>query len=168
MSVIAPLGGVVDPTTAARKRIVLISHHNREADLLDWARYHRDSLARHELVAYPDICALLSRELGLHSVPDRLRSLDRDPHVHPDATMRAGRVDFVVLFWDPLEPLPRDTDVTALLRLALEHDIPIASTRAAADFAVTASLHEEPYSPRLSPLTHGAPGLRRRRPSPCP
>ena len=36
---------------AARKRIALIAHDNRKADLLEWARYNRGTLARHELYA---------------------------------------------------------------------------------------------------------------------
>ena len=36
---------------ARRKRIALIAHDNRKTDLLDWARYNRGTLGRHELFA---------------------------------------------------------------------------------------------------------------------
>ena len=37
--------------SAARKQIALIAHDNRKTDLLDWARYNRGTLAKHELHA---------------------------------------------------------------------------------------------------------------------
>jgi methylglyoxal synthase len=33
----------------SRKRIALIVHDNCKPGLVDWARYNRDTLARHEL-----------------------------------------------------------------------------------------------------------------------
>ena len=37
------------PPMAMRKRIALIAHDNRKADLLDWARYNQGTLSEHEL-----------------------------------------------------------------------------------------------------------------------
>ena len=34
-----------------RKRIALIAHDNRKPDMIDWARYNRGTLARHDLFA---------------------------------------------------------------------------------------------------------------------
>ena len=50
---------------AARKRIALIAHDNCKADLLDWARYNRLTLAEHELYATGTTGAVLAGELGL-------------------------------------------------------------------------------------------------------
>ena len=36
---------------SARKRVALIAHDNRKADMLEWARYNRETLAAHELYA---------------------------------------------------------------------------------------------------------------------
>ena len=48
-----------------RKRIVLIAHDNRKADMLAWARFNRGTLAQHELLATGTTGALIADELGL-------------------------------------------------------------------------------------------------------
>jgi methylglyoxal synthase len=48
-----------------RKRIALIAHDNRKPDLVEWARFNRGTLARHELYATGTTGALVARELDL-------------------------------------------------------------------------------------------------------
>jgi methylglyoxal synthase len=38
-------------TIATRKRIALIAHDNKKAELIDWVYYNRGVLSRHELFA---------------------------------------------------------------------------------------------------------------------
>ena len=52
-------------TLGVRKRIVLIAHDNRKADLLSWARFNRGTLSKHELLATGTTGALFAEELGL-------------------------------------------------------------------------------------------------------
>jgi methylglyoxal synthase len=61
-----------------------------------------------------------------------------------------GRIDFVVFFWDPLEPQPHDVDVKALLRVAVVHNVPIACNRATADFLLSSPLMRQDYERRLT------------------
>ena len=48
----------------SRKRIALIAHDNRKDDMLEWARYNRGSLSRHELFATGTTGTLVEKELG--------------------------------------------------------------------------------------------------------
>ncbi len=131
-----------------RKRIALIAHDNRKADLLDWARYNRGTLARHELYATGSTGALLEAELGLPIARFLSGPLGGDQQV--GAALAEGRIDFVIFFWDPLEPQPHDVDVKALLRIAVVYNTPIACNRSTADFVLSSPLMEEEYERRTS------------------
>jgi methylglyoxal synthase len=126
-----------------RKRIALIAHDNRKLDLLDWARYNRGTLARHELSATGTTGALLASELDLHVSRFLSGPLGGDQQV--GAAIAEGRLDFVIFFWDPLEPHPHDVDVKALLRIAVVYNTPIACNRATADFILSSPLMEQDY-----------------------
>jgi methylglyoxal synthase len=59
-------------------------------------------------------------------------------------------IDFLVFFWDPLEPQHHDPDVKALLRLAQVWNILAATNRTSADFIISSHLFAETY-PRQIP-----------------
>jgi methylglyoxal synthase len=63
------------------------------------------------------------------------------------AAIAEGRIDFVIFFWDPLEPHPHDVDVKALLRIAVVYNIPMACNRATADFVLSSPLLSAEYNP---------------------
>lgn len=124
-------------------RIGLVAHDNKKQDLVEWGRYNQAFLARHGLWATGTTGALLERELG-QSV-EKLQSGPLGGDQQLGALIAEGRIDFLVFFWDPLEPLPHDPDVKALLRLAVVWNIPIACNRASADFMVSSPLMESSY-----------------------
>jgi methylglyoxal synthase len=130
------------------KRIALVAHDNKKQDLVDWAKFNRDLLAHHELFATGTTGEILERVLGfpinrLHSGP-----LGGDQQI--GARIVDGQVDFLIFFWDPLEPQPHDPDVKALLRMAVVWNIPIACNRASADFMISSPLMDGEYD-RLVP-----------------
>lgn len=59
----------------------------------------------------------------------------------------------LIFFWDPLEPMPHDPDVKALLRIAAVRNVPIACTRALADFIFSSPLMQERYERPVEDLT---------------
>lgn len=128
-----------------RKRIALIAHDNCKADMVDWARYNRGTLGRHDLFATGTTGSLLADELNLPVTRYLSGPLGGDQQI--GAAVAEGRIDFVVFFWDPLEPHPHDVDVKALLRIAVVYNVPIACNRSTADFILSSPLMEHPYVP---------------------
>ena len=128
-----------------RKRIALIAHDNRKPDLVEWARFNRGTLARHELYATGTTGALVAQELDL--TVDRFLSGPLGGDQQVGAAIAEGRIDFVVFFWDPLEPQPHDVDVKALLRITVVYNVPIACNRSTADFLLSSPLMNEEYQP---------------------
>ncbi len=124
-------------------RIGLVAHDHKKQDLVEWARYNLPFLVRNELCATGTTGALLERELG-HPVR-KLQSGPLGGDMQLGALIAEGQVDFLVFFWDPLEPQPHDPDVKALLRLAVVWNIPIACNRASADLMVSSHLLESGY-----------------------
>ena len=101
----------------SRKRIALIAHDNCKAEMLEWAEFNRDAVITQ--------FAAVNAEVG--------------------AAIAEGRIDFLVFFWDPLQPQPHDVDVKALLRIAVVCNVPTACNRATADFVLSSPLTREAY-----------------------
>lgn len=127
----------------SRKRIALIAHDNCKAEMLEWAEFNRATLATHELHATGATGALLAGELGL--TVDRFLSGPLGGDQQVGAAIAEGWIDFLVFFWDPLEPQPHDVDVKALLRIAVVCNVPTACNRATADFVLSSPLTHQEY-----------------------
>ena len=131
----------------ARKRIALIAHDNRKADLLAWARFNRGTLA--STSCWRPVRPGADRRRARSPVHRFLSGpLGGDQQV--GAAIAEGRIDAVMFFWDPLEPHPHDVDVKALLRVAVVHNIAIACNRATADFVLSSPLMNQEYAPSFT------------------
>lgn len=125
------------------KRIALIAHDNKKQDMLEWAMFNRDVLARHTVLATGTTGKLIEQALGIEVIKLQSGPLGGDQQI--GAKIADGDIDFVVFFWDPLESQPHDPDVKALLRLTVVWNIPMACNRASADFMFSSHLMNETY-----------------------
>jgi len=125
------------------KKIALVAHDNKKLDLLEWAKYNSVLLAHHILYATGTTGAAIEREIQLKV--HRLQSGPLGGDQQIGAKIVDNQIDFLIFFWDPLEPMPHDPDVKALLRMAVVWNIPIACNRASADFMISSPLMDTEY-----------------------
>jgi len=130
------------------KKIALVAHDNKKRDLLEWALFNRDLLAHHDVYATGTTGKILEKELGFPIKKLQSGPLGGDQQI--GAKIVNNEIDFLIFFWDPLEPQPHDPDVKALLRMAVVWNIPMACDRATADFIISSPLMDSTYE-RLVP-----------------
>jgi methylglyoxal synthase len=128
----------------ARKRIALIAHDGKKAEMCTWVRTHQEKLRAHDLVATGTTGALIEAELGAPVTKCVSGPLGGDQQI--GALIVTERLDMLIFFWDPLAAQPHDPDVKALLRIAALYEIPVACNRATADFLIQSAHLNQPYA----------------------
>lgn len=128
---------------AKHKRIALVAHDHKKADLIDWAIYNKTILSHHDLIATGTTGNLLEKALGVPIKKMLSGPLGGDQQL--GAMIATGEIDMMIFFWDPMEAQPHDSDVKALLRLGVAWNIPLACCRATADFILTSPFMNEEY-----------------------
>jgi methylglyoxal synthase len=127
-----------------QKRIALIAHDASKLDLLAWVKYNLGTLNEHQLFATGATGRMLSESTGLAIHQFKSGPFGGDQQI--GAHIAEGDIDFLIFFWDPLEPQPHDPDIKALLRLAVLYNIPTACNRATADFLISSPFMNHPYA----------------------
>ncbi|HET9278505.1 MAG TPA: methylglyoxal synthase [Flavitalea sp.] len=127
----------------SRKRIALVAHDNKKKDLIEWAEFNKTVLARHELFATGTTGKLL--EETLDRTVRKLLSGPIGGDQQIGSMIATGDIDILIFFWDPMEAQPHDSDVKALLRVAIAWNCIVACDRATADFILTSPLMSDDY-----------------------
>lgn len=126
-----------------RKRIAMVAHDHKKAALVEWALKNKAVLAKHELFATGTTGKLLEDALDRTITKMFSGPLGGDQQI--GARIADGHIDMMIFFWDPMEAQPHDSDVKALLRVAVAWNIIIANDPASADFIVTSPFMNDEY-----------------------
>jgi methylglyoxal synthase len=126
-----------------RKRIALVAHDNKKAELIDWVKLNKTRLAEHELFATGTTGKLIEEFLGVRVTLLLSGPLGGDQQI--GSMIAEGDIDVLIFFWDPMQAQPHDSDVKALLRLGVAWNIPMACDRATADFIMTSPFINNEY-----------------------
>ncbi|MEP7259406.1 MAG: methylglyoxal synthase [Flavitalea sp.] len=131
----------------ARKRIALVAHDNKKKDLIDWIETNKAVLVRHELYATGTTGKLIEDQLDRPVSKLLSGPIGGDQQI--GAMIAEGFIDVLIFFWDPMEAQPHDSDVKALLRVAIAWNCILACDRSTADFVLTSPLMLGDYDVKI-------------------
>lgn len=126
-----------------RKRIAIIAHDAMKKDIVEWAKFNKGVLSKYELYGTGTTCRILNETTGLDVKCFKSGPLGGDQQI--GAKIAENKIDAIVFFSDPLDVHPHSSDVSALLRIAVVYNIPIACNRASADFMIASPLMHQEY-----------------------
>jgi methylglyoxal synthase len=127
--------------------IALVAHDNKKADLVEWCDFNKGTLAPHNLYATKGTGKKIIEKTGLNL--KMLKDGSQGGDMEIGAMIANEKLEYLIFFWDPLEALPHDVDVKALLRVAVLYNVPTACNRATADLIISSPLFNSgEYKPR--------------------
>ncbi len=120
------------------KNVALIAHDNRKQELVLWLQEHQTKIINCHIITTGTTGRLIEESTDLKVERMHSGPLGGDQQI--GAKISEGKVDLLIFFWDPLEPMSHDPDIKALLRLSTLWNIPIACNKSTADFIIKSPL----------------------------
>jgi methylglyoxal synthase len=125
------------------KRIAIVAHNNKKAELIECLRPHRDVLSKHKLYGTGTTGSMVEKELKIPVTKYESGPLGGDQQL--GAKISSRELDILIFLIDPLDSHPHVADVQALLRLAQVYGIVCATTAATVDFLLSSTQMEKPH-----------------------
>ena len=132
--------------------IALVAHDNRKADMVEWAVFNADMLAKHKLICTGTTGSLIQKAFEEKGINAEITCMNSGP-MGGDAEIAAlvvrKQVNLAVFLIDDLNAQPHEADIQMLLRQCRVHNVPIACNRYSADLMITSNLWDnDDYIPR--------------------
>ncbi len=124
--------------------VALVAHDHKKPELIEWVSANKDYMDHMEIYATGTTGRLVGDALGRDVHALLSGPLGGDQQI--GAKIAEGSIDMLIFFWDPLEPMPHDPDIKALLRIAALWNIPVACNRASADYLIRSPLIAQTYN----------------------
>ena len=124
------------PSKPVKRRLALISHDGKKADMVAFVMDHKARLAKFDLVATKTTGELIRDKTGL-----AIKCMLSGPYggdAQIAAMVAEGKVQAVFFFVDPLGKHPHDPDILGLLRICNVHNVPLATNIATAVLLINA------------------------------
>jgi methylglyoxal synthase len=133
--------------TPATKRVALIAHDGRKVDLVSWATFNRETLARFFLVATRNTARLLQRKVELPVGELLAGSVGGDMQIATRVVQ--GEVDTVLFLADPISRQPHEPDIHPVHRVCNVHNVPFATNLATAGMIIDAFARLDELTPHI-------------------
>ncbi|WP_353140339.1 methylglyoxal synthase [Pseudopedobacter sp.] len=122
-----------------KKRIALIAHDGKKAEMIGFVKDYKDVLSEMDIVATGTTGGLIEKT-GLNVIKKLSGPKGGDAQI---AAMAAeGELAGILFFRDPLGKHPHEPDVQMLLRICDVHDVPLATNPATAKYVLKGILAE--------------------------
>lgn len=133
-------------------KIALVAHDRRKADMVEWAVFNADMLAKHQLICTGTTGSLIQQALSDKGVEVDITCMNSGP-LGGDAEIAAlvvrKQINLAVFLIDDLNAQPHEADIQMLLRQCRVHNVPIACNRYSADLMITSTLWDnDEYVPK--------------------
>ncbi len=141
-----------DGTMKKQLKIALVAHDRRKADMVEWAIFNADMLAKHQLICTGTTGSLIQQALKDKGVDVDITCMNSGP-LGGDAEIAAlvvrKQINLAVFLIDDLNAQPHEADIQMLLRQCRVHNVPIACNRYSADLMITSTLWDnDDYIPK--------------------